>query len=155
MSRPEHLYIFVLCPNNSGSTLLAQLLGTSPKVSILPTEGQWIAHRLAPGAMPFPEGTERRNWTSNEKKFADPSNYDWPRIKAAWRQAWDPEKQVLVEKSPPMVIAAPLLQEQFAPARFLLSVRNPIRRACDEGPCMPSREACPRAGCGRSASPVR
>ena len=29
------------------------------------------------------------------------------------------------------------------------------RRACDEGPCMPSREARPRAGCGRSASPVR
>jgi hypothetical protein len=29
------------------------------------------------------------------------------------------------------------------------------RRACHEGPCMPSREARPKAGCGKSASPVR
>jgi len=29
------------------------------------------------------------------------------------------------------------------------------RRACHEGPCMLAREARPRAGCGRSASPVR
>jgi hypothetical protein len=67
MSCPEHLHVLVICPNDSGSTLLTRLLGTSPNVSLLPTEGQWVAYRLAPGAMPFPEGTEARNWTSNEE----------------------------------------------------------------------------------------
>lgn len=120
-----YLYAFILCPNNSGSTLLAQLLGTSRNVSILPAEGQWVASREAPGAMPFPEGSERRNWTVNEEKFADPSRYDWPRIKEAWHRWWDLEKRILVEKSPPMVFTAPLLQEEFPAAKFLITVRNP------------------------------
>jgi hypothetical protein len=121
----EHLYFFILCPNNSGSTLLVQLLGTSRNVSILPSEGQWVVWREDPRAMPFPQGNERRNWTVNEEKFADPSRYDWLRIKNIWRRWWDLEKPILVEKSPPMVVTAPLLQAEFVPSRFLISVRNP------------------------------
>jgi hypothetical protein len=45
-SPPEHLHVFVVCPTNSGSTLLVPLLSTSRNVSILPSEGQWVAWDL-------------------------------------------------------------------------------------------------------------
>ncbi|AKF86861.1 hypothetical protein MFUL124B02_34965 [Myxococcus fulvus 124B02] len=128
--RRSPLYTFVICPNNSGSTLLVRLLATSDQVSVFDSmnhEGQWLVHRDDPEAMPIPDtgSDELRNWTTNEAKFADPQRYHWERIKAVWHRAWDLSKAVLVEKSPPMVMAAPLLQEQFAPARFIVSVRSP------------------------------
>ncbi|WP_163870074.1 sulfotransferase [Myxococcus eversor] len=124
------LYAFVICPNNSGSTLLVRLLATSDQVSVFDSmnhEGQWLVHRDDPEAMPVPdtESEELRNWTTNEAKFGDPQRYHWERIKAVWHRAWDLRKAVLVEKSPPMVVAAPLLQEHFAPARFIVSCRSP------------------------------
>jgi hypothetical protein len=37
----------------------------------------------------------------------------------------DLDKRVLIEKSPPMVITAPMLPAHFAPAKLVISVRNP------------------------------
>ena len=35
-------FLFVLCPPYSGSTVLWRILGTSPQVSMLPKEGQFV-----------------------------------------------------------------------------------------------------------------
>jgi hypothetical protein len=36
------IHLFVLCPPYSGSTVLWKLLATSPNVSALPVEGQFL-----------------------------------------------------------------------------------------------------------------
>ncbi len=121
-------HLFIVCPNNSGSTLLVELLGTSAHASIFPSlnhEGQWVAKAAGDGIMPYPEGRERRNWTINAEKFANPDNYDWPRLTGVWNAAWDTGRSVRVEKTPSLVISAPLFQSRFADARFILCVRDP------------------------------
>jgi hypothetical protein len=125
---PSYTHLFIVCPNNSGSTLLVELLDTSAHASIFPSinhEGQWVARAADDGLMPFPEGCEGRNWTVNEQKFADPRNYDWPRLKQAWNDAWSPSKSVRIEKTPSLVVSAPLFQSRFDNARFILSMRDP------------------------------
>jgi hypothetical protein len=121
-------HLFIVCPNNSGSTLLVELLGTSAQASIFPSlnhEGQWVAKAAGDDVMPYPEGQERRNWTVNAEKFANPENYDWPRLKQAWLDAWSPAKVVRIEKSPSLVVSAPLFQSRFDNARFILCMRDP------------------------------
>ena len=134
----DHIYIFVVCPNSSGSTLIAKFLSSSQNVSVLPSinhEGQWAVQEHAPGAMPLPKGNEVKNWTSNFEKFANPSNYDWSQIKYVWHSLWDNSKKLFLEKSPPNVITAPMLEKQFDNSRFVLSMRDPyafcegVRRA--------------------------
>jgi hypothetical protein len=126
--RPSYTHLFIVCPNNSGSTLLVELLGTSAHASIFDSlnhEGQWVAKTAGEGIMPYPQGHELRNWTVNTSKFADPCNYDWPRLKQAWTDAWSTSKSVRVEKTPSLVVSAPMFQEQFENARFLLCIRDP------------------------------
>ena len=125
---PSYTHLFIVCPNNSGSTLLVELLGTSAQASIFPSlnhEGQWVAKAAGDGVMPYPKGHERRNWTVNAEKFANPGNYDWPRLKQAWSDAWNPSKTVRIEKTPSLVVSAPLFQSRFDNARFILCMRDP------------------------------
>lgn len=137
------MHLFIVCPNNSGSTLLAELIGTSRNAAMFTStnrEGQWVAKAAGDGIMPFPEGMERRNWTVNIDRFADPLNYDWERLKSAWESNWDAARPIRVEKTPSLVVSAPLFGERFEDSRFILSIRNPyafcegIRRR--EGYCL-------------------
>jgi hypothetical protein len=128
MHDKKPVYLFIVCPNNSGSTLLAKLLATSVNVSTFPTynhEGQWVVRDSGTAAMPFPIGDEKRNWTIAPDKFSDTRCYCWETLKEVWHRAWDMDKPVLLEKSPSLVISASLFQEQFKDAYFILSVRNP------------------------------
>lgn len=104
------IYLFVLCPPFSGSTILWKLISTSEKVSALPSEGQFL---------------------NETKKIMreDPWNKDydmpWADIKQVWDQYWDHEKDVLLEKSPPNLIRAEQISACFRPAKFVVMVRNP------------------------------
>lgn len=121
-----HQYLFVVCPNASGSTLWTKLIGTSPNASLflaLRHEGQNV--KGAAHHMPIPQGPEIGLWTAYEEKFTNETSYDWPAIKAQWQSNWDMNKAVLVEKSPPNVLRAHLLAKYFQPSKFLFSIRNP------------------------------
>lgn len=105
----EHKHLFILCPPASGSTVLWKLLQTSPAVSTFPVEGQTLVKDIL--------FTPRR-W--------DPElPIPWERVRAAWRSAWDLDKPVLLEKSPPHLVRAAQLQEYFTASHFVIMVRNP------------------------------
>ena len=141
--------LFVIAPNNSGSTLLRNLIAANGCLS-LPMEGQH-----APGfAGPSSRGTRTRLiWASREEwieTFSDPAKYDWGRSQAAWyAQATRPDegrqrtKAVFVTSSPPFLLAVDQIRKHFRNPRFVFLVRNPyaaiegiIRRA-DQQPLGP------------------
>ena len=103
-------YLFILCPPYSGSTLLWKLVSTSPAVSSLPSEGQFLPEvRTVMRHNPWDSATRLR----------------WPRIKEVWDSYWDYNKPLLIEKSPPHIIRTDQIRRHFSPIHFLLMVRNP------------------------------
>ena len=107
-NRPR--YLFVLCPPYSGSTLLWKLLTTSPNVSALPAEGQFL-----PELEPI----------MRDRPWRDELSLPWPHIKSVWQSYWDTSKPILVEKSPPHLIRAQQIANHFQPVSFIVMVRNP------------------------------
>ncbi len=103
-------YLFVLCPPFCGSTVLWHLLATSPHVSALPDEGQFL------------KGVRRimrnRPWDQNQQM-------PWPLIKKRWEESWDMTKPILLEKSPPNLVRAAEIQKHFEPCHFIAMIRNP------------------------------
>jgi hypothetical protein len=77
----------------------------------MPEEGQFI------------EGVEpvfrRTPW--NEK-----TELPWQEIKGAWEKAWDLDKPILLEKSPPHLIRAETIEQHFENTHFVVMVRNPF-----------------------------
>ena len=134
-------HLFVVCPNNSGSTFLAAALGDCRAAWRLPTEGQMI--RGFAGPVPWrPEASPwipRLLWASEQRwieLIAAPGSYDWPRIRKAWywyASAHADDATVFVAKSPHHVLHVAQLATHFSNARFLFMVRNPY--AVCEGIC--------------------
>ena len=133
-------HLFVICPNNSGSTFLQNALATSRRTWNLEDEGRkafgtvW-PNRDAKGSPP----TGVRTWAARKRwrdVFQDPAAYDWPRTRAAWyfqAYARDPRATVFVEKSPQHLLVVGDLARHFRNAKFLFMVRNPY--AVCEGIC--------------------
>ena len=133
-------HLFVICPNNSGSTFLRNALATSRRTWNLPKEG-WLAFGhvgLRPTKDPRMAGNQRiwaarRRWSD---VLSDPAEYDWPRTRKAWyfqAYARDPAASVFVEKTPEHLLLVDALARHFRNARFLFMVRNPY--AVCEGIC--------------------
>lgn len=122
----EHL--FVLAPNNSGSTFLTRALGLSPGAWSLPREGQHVSGFAGPSSRGTGAGLL---WAANADaiaRFTDPAAYDWQRTRHAWHfqaMAERAEAKVLVVSSPPFLLIADQLARHFPEARFVLMVRNP------------------------------
>jgi len=78
-------HVFVLSPNNSGSTLLHNLLATSSNVAHLNfEEGQdvgWV------GPHPVDFGTTRI-FTESELELSESFRYNWSKIKKSWNDTW-------------------------------------------------------------------
>ena len=104
------IYLFVLCPPYSGSTVLWKLLSTSPKVSALPREGQFLN---------TVKNIMRKNPWNPQRTFP------WNVIKSKWEEVWDCSKPILLEKSPPNIIRAFEIEKVFSPAYFIAMIRNP------------------------------
>ncbi len=118
-------HLFIVCMNNGGSTLLQHCLGSCKSIVELPrvrpaqatsSEG----HNHVGSAMPYP----RKHgvigvWTEKPNVFGNNKNYNWKKIKEKWFKGWEKsadkplENMVLLEKSPPNVIRASLLQNIF------------------------------------------
>ena len=135
-------HLFVICPNNSGSTFLAGALEACRMVWRLPREGQQMHGYAGPlpwrshGADDWIPGSL---WAAEQRwidLFSAPRAYDWPRTRKAWHFhafAADARASIFVTKSPPHVLCVEQLARHFANARFLFMVRNPY--AVAEGIC--------------------
>ena len=137
----EHLittHLFVICPNNSGTTFLKNALSTSRHTWNLTHEGQ-NTHGFAG---PVPRHMKiGKLWAAEQERLAmliDPANYNWPEIRKAWyfqSFAHDNKATIFVENSPPFLLLVDQLAHEFANARFIFMVRDPyavvegIRRA--------------------------
>jgi hypothetical protein len=132
-------YLFIICMNNSGSTLLERVLKDCRNVVGFLAPGgpdqQVNGQRFVTDLMPTPGKLEercRRIWSEQAEVLADESRYDWPRIKRRWRREWSrnpkfrtANPRIFLEKSPANVLRATMLQAHFPNASFILMQRNP------------------------------
>ena len=138
-SRPDRAekFLFIICMNNSGSTLLEHVLSRCRNAVGLPPPGgpdhQVNGQRFVKEYMPTPDRLKcRRTWSEQAAILQDELRYQWSTIKRIWREHWarNPKFQtanprVFLEKSPPNVFRAPMLQKHFKNSFFILMQRNP------------------------------
>lgn len=116
-------WVFLVGCYNSGTTLLAELLGAHPSISALPTEGHFITDQFIKDyAIGLP-----RMWAKREELFRLTENDQGPdpiRIKKEWGMRLDTSRPVLLEKSPPNTPRTRWLQKHFENSYFIAIVRN-------------------------------
>ncbi len=111
-----HKYLFILSPPYCGSTLLTELIATSPAVSLNnpfeTREGQQLP-------------TTRKIMFDHKRRWDVTLDFDWEYIKAEWEKYWDLTKPILLEKSPPNGVRVASINKVFPNAHFILLYRNP------------------------------
>lgn len=125
-------HLFLLCPNNSGSSFLIGAINRSNNVWSLSREGQHV-----PGFKgPHSRGTDSSlTWGAKPELielFRDPKNYDWARTRQAWyfqATAHHSSANIFAAKSPPFLLFPEMLREHFANTRFIIMLRNPYAMA--------------------------
>jgi hypothetical protein len=136
--RPEK-YLFIICMNNSGSTLLERVMSECDNAVGFPAPGgpdqQVNGQGFVPDLMPIPGKMVpkcRRIWSEQAAILANELHYQWPRIKQRWHEEWakNPKfatanPRVFLEKSPPNIFRAAMLQKYFRDSWFILMQRNP------------------------------
>jgi hypothetical protein len=132
-------YLFIICMNNSGSTLLERVTSECRNAVGFPAPGgpeqQVNGQGFVPDLMPIPGKMTpkcRRIWSEQAEILQDESRYDWPKIKKRWRREWSHNPKfntaaprVFLEKSPPNILRAAMLQKNFENSFFILMQRNP------------------------------
>jgi len=116
-------WVFLVGCYNSGTTLLAELLGQHPSISALPTEGHFITDQFVKD---YDIGLPRM-WVDREDIFRlteDDKGPDPVRIKKEWCMRLDLARPVLLEKSPSNTAKMRWLQRHFENAHFIGIVRN-------------------------------
>jgi hypothetical protein len=103
-------FLFILSPPYAGSTVLWQLLQTSPHVSALPTEGQYL-------------GPVKQLMTGSAGGAA--RELPWAQIREEWSKHWDFTKPLLLDKSTRNLSHAKEIEEVFVPASFIAMMRDP------------------------------
>src|SRR5258708_7301311 len=120
----QYHWLFILGLNNSGTTLVHDLLKNHPAMRWLPNEGQYLTSGLPlPRSYDVPRNFSRRmdvfHWTeANEPGPALRVKYDWAPL-------YQPRPGILLEKSPPNILRSRWLQQNFQPSRFLGIIRHP------------------------------
>ena len=141
----DQKYLFIICMNNSGSTLLERVLKDCRNVVGFLAPGgrdeQVNGQRFVTDLMPTPGKIAvrcRRIWSEQADVLSDEALYDWPRIRQRWRREWkrNPKfrtanPRIFLEKSPANVLRAAMLQKYFPNSAFILMQRNPY--AVSEG----------------------
>lgn len=119
----DKTWIFLVGCYNSGTTLLAELLGQHPSISALPTEGHFITDQFVKD---YEVGLPRM-WVEREDLFRlneEDQGPDPVRLKKEWGMRLDLSKPVLLEKSPPNSAKTRWLQKHFENAYFIGIIRN-------------------------------
>jgi Sulfotransferase family len=121
---PEKWLFLVGC-YNSGTTLLAEVLGEHPLLGVLPEEGQYLTDQLL---LDYAIGLPRM-WVEREDLFRmteDSKGPDVKRIRKEWamrlRRRHAP---VVVEKTPANMARTRWLQANFRDACFVGVIRDP------------------------------
>jgi hypothetical protein len=117
-------WLFLLGCNNSGTTLLMEILQSHPIIRQLPKEGQRLTTAI-PNSAPLGIG---RVFTQRLDLFRQTETGDGscvPHLRYDWAYYSDPRPGIRFEKSPPNTLRSRWIQRYFAPARFLVLVRNP------------------------------
>lgn len=128
MLKIESQYVFIMCPNHSGSTVLYFLINTSNEVSTMNHHGSIIEGQIVPEAMkfmPYAKESDLGLFSIYKKLHQDINNYNWKEIKRIWRNNWNCNKSVLLEKSTTNLYRKNMLENNFYNAKFLIMVRNP------------------------------
>lgn len=117
-------WIFIVGCYNSGTSLLAKILGQHPLIGGLPEEGIYFTDRL-----PYPEQFGwPRMWTrciDNVRLQPDTVSSDVvERIKKQWSLSFTRNCPNLLEKSVSNATRMPFLQAHFKPAYIIAIVRN-------------------------------
>jgi hypothetical protein len=119
----DKTWVFLVGCYNSGTTLLAELLGQHPSISALPTEGHFITDQFVKD---YDIGLPRM-WVEREDLFyltEDDQGAAPVRVKKEWGMRLGLGKPVLLEKSPPNTAKTRWLQAHFENAYFIGMVRN-------------------------------
>lgn len=118
-------WVFLVGCYNSGTTLLAKLLGAHPKIGSMPREGQFYTDQLV---TPISVGLPRLWATVPERFYMDentPNTANIPRMMRQWGAHFnDHTRPVLLEKSPPNAARTRWLQKAFPNAHFIGILRN-------------------------------
>lgn len=131
------MYLFILCPPFSGSTILYKILNTSPNIStflqkivkvtlndtlmdiyIHKGEGQFLYELYGD-----PEKKELYSLNRHKPGYSLPIDD----MDSVWKQHWDHSKPILCEKSPPFVHFAEQIENYYGKdnVKFIIMIRNP------------------------------
>lgn len=131
------MFLFVVVPNNSGSTLIHRILETSPNVTSLQKE-IWFDKENPKSC--WCEGSDvrladRSDYVANYMPHRDSrlftnllyyyKDYNFDMIKKFWFKSWDMSKKIKIEKTPDNVMKAVAFSYNFKPSKFIISLRNP------------------------------
>lgn len=118
--------LFLLIPNNSGSSFTYKSIRRCVNVTSMLGEGQFADG--FEGVRPS-DYDKHFIWGATELKNALSSDrhHDWEAIKKAWHKSLNnySEDKLFVEKSPPNIARLKMLQTEFPDSKFIISIRNP------------------------------
>lgn len=144
--RRDAIHLFLLSPPLSGSTVIGQIIATSPYVTAFTGKGEG---QFLPEAQPSLLVDER--WNPDYTP-------DWQHLKAIFYSYWLPSRRIRFEKSPPNVVRAIQLEQMFQPSYFLITIRNPyalieglLRRQWPFGQFGPQSSEAPPATASQAA----
>ena len=128
LPQPVKTHLFVISPNNSGSTFVTRALETCEEVWRLPREGQHMLGYSGPDLL-----KEKREliWASNQDYLdglRNPSLYNWTKTRQAWyfqSRASKADASIFLTKAPPFLVVVDQLRAAFTSTKFLFLVRNP------------------------------
>lgn len=118
-------WVFIVGCYNSGTTLLHDLLASHPEVGSLPQEGQFLTDQLpVPRDLGLP-----RLWALDPARFyldeTMGQSIDVTALKRQWGAHYDdPQRPVLLEKSPTNAARIRWLEKHFEEASFIAIIRD-------------------------------
>lgn len=135
-------HVFVISPNNSGSTLMKNLLALSQHVWSLEREGQFSFGFQGPVSgkpMKAISGGKTQQilmdpltWAATAASIdyiRDPRRYDWEKNRKSWymtaRSIVPKRASIFLEKTPSHLLIVDQLMEAFEDCRFIFMARNP------------------------------
>ena len=126
LTRPANpdRWLFLVGCYNSGTTLIADVLGEHPQIAALPDEGQYLTDQLL---LDYKIGLPRM-WVGREDLFRMDETSTGPdvqRMRKEWAMRLPRTAPVVLEKTPANMARTRWLQANFPNAHFVGILRNP------------------------------
>jgi len=128
MSDPIHL--FLLVPNDSGSTWLQNNISHC-RNCVSFSEGLDGKGGVA-NTHAYPNQEINKLFSEKKEMWGDPEEYSWELIKLLWNKIWSENQhyetadpRVYLEKTPQAIYVSDMYVEHFDNVRFIISIRNP------------------------------